>query len=228
MVIKSNFPWNPIPCLIAKTIFPLLQVMVFQICLAGCTGESPKSLMEKQISFHLDQMEASAIDLENEMDKLSKMKQLNTAERLKKAVTWVQDADKTLARADRDVAAYIDFAEDNSRLLRRKGLGHFIEVKDILDQSLTMKRHCIGEYFKDLKRWLDYSARHFKRLKAGDTAARQSYDAYLIEVNRSLKKYNARNRQHIRFVNDFLIRNPELKKKFERQYKTMQKELGWI
>ncbi len=184
--------------------------------------------MEKRISIYLDRLESSAVNLQHELEKIEDMKLLNTAPRMRTAITVIEGSEKVLKKANQDISSYIAFINNNSRELKKENLTHYIAVRDLLSHALSLKRKAIGRYFQDLKKWLDYSATHFKRLKAKDEAARATYDGLLIDVNRSLKKYNTANAQNLQFVNSVLTENPELVKRFKKQYKTMKKELGWM
>jgi len=184
--------------------------------------------MEKRISIYLDHMESSTIDLEHELEKIADMKRLNTAARMKKAISVIENSEKVLKRANQDVSAYIAFINSNSRELKNKNLDHYIAVRDLLNRSLTSKRQSIERYFQEMKKWLDYSVSHFKRLKAKDQAARSTYDSLLTNVKRSLKKYNTANTKHLQFIDSVLASNPEMLKRFKKRYKTMKSELGWL
>ncbi len=184
--------------------------------------------MEKRISIYLDRLESSAVDLQHELEKIADMKRLNTAPRMRKAITVIEGSEKVLKRANQDISSYIAFINNNSRELKKENLDHYIAVRNLLNHSLSLKRKAMGKYFQELKKWLDYSASHFKRLEAKDEAARGTYDSLLTNVNRSLKKYNTVNAQNIQFVNSVLTENPEIVKRFKKQYKTMKKELGWM
>jgi hypothetical protein len=196
--------------------------------LFSCSDPSPKSRLEKRMALYLERLESSAIDLQHKMDKIADMKRLNTAGRMKEAISVIKKSEQTLKKANQDIAAYIAFINNNSRELKKENLDHYMDVRDILNQSLRSKRQAIADYFQTLKKWLDYSATHFKRLKAKDVAARGTYDSLLTDVNRSLKRYNTTNEQYHQFVNSFLSKNPDLVKRFKREYKTMKNELGWM
>ena len=211
-----------------------LAFISFLICfilasvLTGCGKEPPKSRMEKRISLYLNNMETSAVNLEHAMDSIADAKVTNTVERMRTTVKIVEEAEKALDTADIDVGAYIAFINKNKSVLKSEGLEPYIVIKEILDYQLRAKRRAMTAYFSHMKRWLNYSADHYSKLKAGDPRVRQSYDAMLIKVNRSLKQYNMANDQYHRHTRDFVNRYPALKKKFKRQYKTMKKEMGWL
>lgn len=173
-------------------------------------------------------MESSAIELEHELEKITDLKRVNTAARMKKASFIIENSEKVLKKSNQDVSAYIAFINSNSRELKQENLGHYIAIKDLLDRSLTSKRQSITEYFLTMKKWLDYSSTHFKRLEAKDQAARGTYDCLLTDVNRSLKKYNIANTQHHQFIDSVLASNPVIIKRFQKRYKTMKNELGWL
>ncbi len=204
------------------------------LCLLGlpflfaCAESSPKSRMEKRISIYLDRMESSAIELEHELEKITDLKRLNTAERMRKAIFVIKNSEKVLKRSNQDVSAYIAFINSNSRKLKQENLDHYIVVTNLLNRSLRSKRQSLEEYFLEMTKWLDYSATHFKRLEVKDQAARGTYDCLLTNVNRSLKKYNTANTQHHQFINSVLASNPEMLKRFKKRYKTMKNELGWL
>ena len=179
------------------------------------------------MSIYLDRLESSAIDLQHELDNIADMKRLNTVGRMKKAISIIKQSELTLKKANQDIAAYIAFINSNSRELKNENLDHYIDVRDMLNQSLRSKRQAIADYFRTLTKWLNYSATNFKRLKAKETAATHSYDSLLTNVNRSLKRYNTANEQLHQFVDSFLSKNPELVKRFKQDYKLMKKELGW-
>jgi uncharacterized protein YciI len=210
------------------------RLFLIIICLASlsfmfaCAESSPKSRLEKRISLYLNRLESSAVDLQHELDKITDMKRLNTMGRMKEAISIITGSEKILAGANQDVAAYIAFINQNSRELKQEGLSHYIEIRDLLNQPLSIKRNAMDNYFQVLKKWLTYSATHFDRLEAKDPAARNSYDLLLTDVNRSLKRYDTANAQYHQFVKIFLTRNPNLVKQFKQEYKTMRKELGWI
>lgn len=206
----------------------VLMCLVSLLFLFSCTESSPKSRLEKRISIYLGRLESSAVDLEHELEKIADMKRLNTAGRMKEAISVIKGSEKTLRRANQDIYAYIAFINDNSRKLKKENLYHYMSVRDLLSQPLSLKRQAIDEYFQVLKKWLDYSATHFRRLEAKDQAARTSYDQLLTNVNRSLKRYNTANEQYHQFVKVFLTRNPDLVKRFKQEYRTMKNELDWI
>jgi hypothetical protein len=166
------------------------------------------------------------VDLQHDLEKIADTKWLNTAPRMRKAITVIEGSEKVLKRANQDISSYIAFINNNSRELKKENLTHYIVVRDLLSHALSLKRKAIGRYFQAMKKWLDYSATHFKRLEAKDEAASATYDYLLTDVNRSLKKHNTANAQNIQFVNSVLTENPELVKRFKTQYKTMKKELG--
>lgn len=207
---------------------------VFFICIlimsvfSACSKSSPKSRAEQKIATYLDRMEASAVDLQHELDKIDGMNRLNTVDRLREAIGFVDDAEKILKRANQDVDAYIEYVNANSQNLKHEALDHYIDVKNILNKSLKAKRQAMAEYFQALKEWLSYSVNNFDRLRAKDVSARQTYDALLMEVNRVLSRYNAANSQYHQFVNAFVKKRPELVKRFKSEYKTMKTELGWL
>ncbi len=202
--------------------------IVLASSLTSCSKEPPKSRMEKRISLYLNNMQASAINLEHGMDNIADAKVTNTVERMRTTIRIVDDAGQVLDTADKDVRAYIAFINKNKGALKSEGLESYIVIKEILDYPLRTKRRAMASYFSHMKRWLSYSADHYTKLKSGDRRVRRSYDALLIEVNRSLKQYNMANDQNHRHVKDFVDRYPALKKKFKRQYKTMKKEMGWL
>ena len=209
-----------------------MSILIVCFCslalLFSCSDSSPKSRLEKRMTIYLDRLESSAIDLEHELEKIADMKRLNTIGRMNEAISVIKKSELTLNRANQDIAAYIAFINSNSRELKEENLDHYMDVKDILNQSLRSKRQAIADYFQTLEKWLDYSATHFKRLEAKDVAAMRSYDSLLTDVNRSLKRYDTANEQYHQFVNSFLSTNPDLVKRFKREYKTMKKELGWM
>jgi hypothetical protein len=194
----------------------------------SCAETSPKSRLEKRISIYLNRLESSAVDLEHALEKIADMKRLNTPGRMKEAISVIKGGEKTLEQANQDISAYIAFIKNNSPELKKEGLYHYMDIRDLLNQPLSIKRQAIDVYFQVQKKWLDYSATHFKRLEAKDQAARTSYDQLLTNVNRSLKQYNTANAQYHQFVKAFLTRNPDLVKRFKQKYRTMKKELGWI
>ena len=209
-------------------LFLWIICLVSLAFLFSCAEPSPKSRLEKRISIYLDRLESSAVDLEHTLKKIADMKRLNTSGRMKETISVIKGGEKTLERANQDISAYIDFIKNNSRELKKENLDPYIDIRNLLNQPLSIKRQAIGEYFQVLKKWLDYSATHFKRLKAKDQAARTSYDQLLINVNRSLKRYDTANEQYHQSVKAFLSKNPDLIKRFKPEYRTMKKELGWI
>ena len=196
--------------------------------LFSCSDSSPKSRLEKRMTIYLDRLESSAVDLQHALKKIADMKRLNTAGRMKEAISVIKESELTLKSANQDIAAYIAFINSNSGELKKENLDHYIDVRDILNQSLRLKRQAMADYFQTMEKWLDYSATHFKRLESKEVAAMRSYDNLLTDVNRNLKRYDTANEQYHQFVNSFLSTNPDLVKRFKREYKTMKKELGWM
>ncbi len=184
--------------------------------------------MEKRAALHLNNMEASALDLEKELEKIADAKVTNTPERMREAAKIVKNAGQVLDKANMDVREYIKFINANKGALKSEKLDQYMLITELLGYPLTKKRQAIQSYFNQMVRWLEYSASHFKKLKKNDMRARRSYDSLLIEVNRSLKQYNTINAQFHKHADDFLKNHPALKKKFKRQYKTMKKEMGWL
>ncbi len=211
------------------SILSLLTICLFSLSfLFSCSDSSQKTRMEKRISIYLDRLESSAVDLQHELEKIADMKRLNTTTRMRKAITIIEGSEKVLKRANQDISSYIAFINNNSRELKKENLNHYIAIRNLLNRTLSLKRKAIGQYFQEMKKWLNYSATHFKRLEAKDEAARATYDSLLTNVNRCLKKYNTANAKHLQFVNSVLAENQELIKRFKKEYKTMKKELGWM
>ncbi len=194
----------------------------------GCSSEPPKSRMEKRISLHLTTMLSSADNLGHAMENIADAKSLNTVGRMRSTVKLIDDAEQALKTADKNEQAYIAFINQNKGALKSKGLEPYIVFKDLLDNSLRVKHRAMESYFSHMKHWLNYSADHYSKLKSGDIRSRQSYDAFLIEVNRSLKRYDLANVQYHRHTKEFINDHPELGKKFKRKFKTMKKEMGWL
>ena len=211
-----------------SSILPILTICILSLsCLFSCADSSPKTRMEKRVCIYLDHLESSAVELQHELEKIAGMKRLNTPARMKKAITHIEHSEKVLERANKDISAYIAFINNNSQEMKKENLNHYMDIRDLLNQSLSLKRQAIEKYLQEMKKWLEYSASTFKRLEAKDQAARSTYDCLLTNVNRSLKKYNTANTQYHQFVKSFLTKNPEKVKRFKKQYKTMKKELGW-
>ncbi|MCP4722480.1 MAG: hypothetical protein GY860_23725, partial [Desulfobacteraceae bacterium] len=122
--------------------------------------------MEKRICIYLDRLESSAVDLQHELEKIADMKRLNTPARMKETITHIENSEKVLERANKDISAYIDFINNNSQELKKENLDHYMDLRDLLNQSLSLKRQAIKKYFQEMKKWLEYSAKHFKRLEA--------------------------------------------------------------
>ncbi len=216
-----------IPTRFLHCLFTLIICLISLMAVTGCSNEPEKSRMEKRISIYLNNLQDSAIELQHELENIENAKVTNTPARMRRAGKIVEQAEKVLEKANRDVTSYIAFINANRTALRAEGLDLYLDVKGLLNHALTTKRRAMAAYFSQLKKWLDYSAANYNKLVAKNVSARRSYDALLTKVNRSLKQYETANEKYHSSVEDFLIKNPGMKTKFKRRYKTMKKELEW-
>lgn len=212
---------------IRTVVVILILCLISLMAVTGCSDEPEKSRMEKRISIYLNNLQNSAVDLQHELDNIENAKVTNTPERMRNAGKIVEQAEKVLEKANQDVTSYIAFINANKTALRSEGLDLYLDVKGLLNHALTTKRRAMAAYFSQLKKWLYYSADNYKKLIAKNASARRSYDALLTKANRSLKQYETANEKYHASVEDFLIKNPGMKTKFKRRYKTMKKELEW-
>ena len=207
---------------------PLTLTLMLILGTAGCAKAPPKSRLEKRVCIYLGKMETSAVDLEHAVAAIADAKVTNTRERMRNAVNIVRQAEQKLTIADNEVRAYIAFTNVNKGALKAEGLSAYLVLREILGRPLMEKRKAMKAYFSATARWLSYCAAHFDALKKGDRRARQNYDQLLIEVNRNLKQYNLANEVYHRHTRQFADQHPGLKKKFNREYKVMKKEMGWF
>lgn len=210
-------------------IFKSLTIVCISSLLAlACSTQPEKTKLEKKIHTLLSRMQSSAIGLDHALDKLSKTKRVNSLERFRETVKIVNETEKKLEKANQDVEKYILFVKENACFLEREKLAHYINVKKILNNTFSKKRSSIAAFLVKMRKWLEYSANNFERLKTGENGFRMNYDRLLMDVNRGLKTYNNANARYHQFLLKFLKNNPKLIQHFRPEYKKMKKELGWL
>ncbi len=205
---------------------PAIFLLLFLV--AACSPRAPKDPLEVKVAGLLTEVATSAVELHRSMKEIKKKSRQNTPERLTEAILIIERAENQLSEANRSLQVYGGYVRQNRAILGARQLNHYIEVNELLSDTLARKRKFQGEYLRAHKRWMVYVRDHFDALEGGrDTKTRMVYQRLLTDSRRGLKKFDAAGKKYLWYVSRFTAKHPGLVVKFFGTYKRSVKELGW-
>lgn len=192
----------------------------------GCATE--RTGLEKTFYDALKKISDSSIALDDAFEKIVALDRMNTVVRLKEGEKTVVNGLQHIDRLMRDVRAYQKMVQKNRKLIVQREMTYYIDINGIFGPEQARRMKAMGDFLNAMKRWVSYSASHFEGIQAGNIQYKKGYERLLMDVNRKLDRHNVATHQFVEFIHAYLKRYPTISSQFKREYKTLEKELGWL